>query len=333
MSSLDTEVYTRHLAQLVASSSHARFAALRAKSSLRIVDLCSGTGCISLLLHSLLRRAFPTVNLQITGHDIFEKAIHLSRANLRRNCQSGALDTTVAADVSFIRHDIFSQDLAMSLHDYTVDIIISNPPYISTQGLYDGTTERSVRLYEPKLALVPAAHLACEPFRQDIFYARLLELYISLCHSGSCHVDLKDKRHEERRVARVDTTDEDTFQAESTPVSKILVMEVGGDAQAQRVVAMVIDMLATLCTKPSAMAQQAEVPHGTHVPTVEVEIWCDSLPQKDEDSSDPDKMVWQGMPQIEDVPGYRYIDVLDCRVRVKGKGIMRAVVVYFDGTS
>lgn len=37
----------------------------------------------------------------------------------------------------------------------TWDILISNPPYISPAQFGNGTTARSVRFYEPKLALVP----------------------------------------------------------------------------------------------------------------------------------------------------------------------------------
>lgn len=54
------------------------------------------------------------------------------------------------------------------------DILISNPPYISPSA-YWKTTTRSVRGFEPKLALVPPPKLKCDDMQQgDMFYPRLL---------------------------------------------------------------------------------------------------------------------------------------------------------------
>ncbi|KAG9964630.1 modification methylase HemK, partial [Aureobasidium melanogenum] len=58
------------------------------------------------------------------------------------------------------------------------DILISNPPYISPQA-FDNTTQRSVKRYEPRLALVPPPHnsaLSSKVDQGDIFYPRLLEI-------------------------------------------------------------------------------------------------------------------------------------------------------------
>ncbi|KAL2031247.1 hypothetical protein VTO58DRAFT_106598 [Aureobasidium pullulans] len=58
------------------------------------------------------------------------------------------------------------------------DILISNPPYISPSA-FNRTTTRSVKRYEPKLALVPkdadaSQYPGIDP--GDIFYPRLLEI-------------------------------------------------------------------------------------------------------------------------------------------------------------
>lgn len=45
--------------------------------------------------------------------------------------------------------DVLSQDLAEELNDMTVDLVTSNPPYITDWS----QVERSVKLFEPKLAL------------------------------------------------------------------------------------------------------------------------------------------------------------------------------------
>ena len=56
------------------------------------------------------------------------------------------------------------------------DILISNPPYISPQA-FQTTTMRSVRNYEPKLALVPD-RMPDDPGVDsgDVFYPRLLDI-------------------------------------------------------------------------------------------------------------------------------------------------------------
>lgn len=46
-----------------------------------------------------------------------------------------------------------------------VDVLISNPPYVSPEEYHGGTTSRSVRIFEPKLALVPPENIA--PFMMD----------------------------------------------------------------------------------------------------------------------------------------------------------------------
>jgi hypothetical protein len=68
--------------------------------------------------------------------------------------------------------------VALNHHGYPPfwDILISNPPYISPLA-YWKTTTRSVRGYEPKLALVPPFTIRQEDAQQgDMFYPRLLEI-------------------------------------------------------------------------------------------------------------------------------------------------------------
>jgi hypothetical protein len=68
--------------------------------------------------------------------------------------------------------------VALNQHGYPPfwDILISNPPYISPSG-YWKTTTRSVRGYEPKLALVPPFTIRRDDTQQgDMFYPHLLEV-------------------------------------------------------------------------------------------------------------------------------------------------------------
>ncbi|KAI1455261.1 S-adenosyl-L-methionine-dependent methyltransferase [Annulohypoxylon moriforme] len=141
---------------------------------LRVLDLCTGSGCIALLMYSLLRRQFP--GLRVRGVDIEPKALALSRENLVYNMRLGLLPNE-AQDVKFEKADIFSAEWLSSLG--AVDVLVSNPPYISTQG-FNRDTERSVRRYEPKLALVPTPSIDASSFTEcqpeDIFYARILDI-------------------------------------------------------------------------------------------------------------------------------------------------------------
>ena len=50
----ETEIYTTRLAECLRNISHSR--GKSGREGLRILDLCSGSGCIALLLHSLLKQ-------------------------------------------------------------------------------------------------------------------------------------------------------------------------------------------------------------------------------------------------------------------------------------
>jgi methylase of polypeptide subunit release factors len=149
------------------------------KRVLRVFDLCTGSGCISLLLHSLLSQRYS--DIQILGLDISDLALKLARDNLRHNINLGHLDVHAEQQVSFGKADILrgefhKEGLGQGLLPW--DVVISNPPYIS-QGGFDTNAERSVRNWEPKLALVapiveernPAVRNA-----EDVFYYNILNI-------------------------------------------------------------------------------------------------------------------------------------------------------------
>ena len=76
-----------------------------------IIDIGTGSGCISISLAKILK------NAQITGIDISKKAINVANENRKINNVS---------NVNFIKEDIFKIG---SLDKY--NIVISNPPYVS----------------------------------------------------------------------------------------------------------------------------------------------------------------------------------------------------------
>lgn len=116
---------------------------------LRILDLCTGTGCIPLLLHAIL--STKVLRLEIVGVDISSTAIALAKRNLQHNVTKGLLSSVAKEQIRFVKVDIF-EEKPVAEGDW--DIVISNPPYISPQG-FNKDTSRSVRNYEPRAALVP----------------------------------------------------------------------------------------------------------------------------------------------------------------------------------
>lgn len=97
---------------------------------LKLLDICTGTGCIPLLLLSRLSALLP--NRRITAHavDISMEAISLGELNMENQLTSGALGT--GHHLTFHHHDLFSSDFAGFLsHHSPFDVITCNPPYIS----------------------------------------------------------------------------------------------------------------------------------------------------------------------------------------------------------
>ncbi len=149
---------------------------------LRILDLCTGTGCIPLLLHAILSNKIS--QLYILGVDISPAAISLAKRNLHHNVSKGLLPSAAREQIQFVTEDIF-QDSGTVVGEW--DIVISNPPYISPQG-FNKTTSRPVRKYEPKIALVPSYNHHADYFTKqytkpnedtrigDSFYPQILEI-------------------------------------------------------------------------------------------------------------------------------------------------------------
>lgn len=120
------------------------------KSTFSVLDLCTGSGCIPLLLHALLAPHFP--HLRITGMDLSEHALKLAKKNLAWNLRAGNLGARAANEVTFMKHNILDKFPA-ELGEF--DLVISNPPYATPQEYRSSAISKSVRCYEPVEALVP----------------------------------------------------------------------------------------------------------------------------------------------------------------------------------
>jgi release factor glutamine methyltransferase len=103
------------------------------KEGLRILDIGSGSGNISLALAKNL------INATVTGIDINEKAIELANQNSVQN---------KIKNVEFKIFDVMNDDHKV-LGKF--DIIVSNPPYVSEFDY--NSLEPELKNYEPKMAL------------------------------------------------------------------------------------------------------------------------------------------------------------------------------------
>lgn len=100
----------------------------------RILDLCTGSGCIGLAIANRVKDA------KVTLADISKDALAVARKNIARN--------ELASRVICVQTDALSAPSSF-LGKY--DMIVSNPPYVTTQEMEE--LEPSVKDYEPHLAL------------------------------------------------------------------------------------------------------------------------------------------------------------------------------------
>ncbi|MCH5239138.1 MAG: peptide chain release factor N(5)-glutamine methyltransferase [Muribaculaceae bacterium] len=128
------------------------------KSDLRVLDLCTGSGCIALALARNL--AFSSV----TAVDFSDDAVLLATENSKK----------LKTPINIIKDDIFNPD--SFLGDRKFDLIVSNPPYVMDKEAIN--MERNVLDYEPHEAL----------FVRDenplIFYRRIVEIAKSRLVTG-----------------------------------------------------------------------------------------------------------------------------------------------------
>ena len=259
-----------------------------------ILDFCTGTGCISLLLLSLLSKSFPGTQIDVTGVDISETALKLARKNYERNLQHypnrerhrvrfEKVDVLDPKSASKIELAITSLKPCEKPGEETITIVVSNPPYISKEG-FEHQTERSVRNYEPELALVPkrvggltmdngysAIEWDPELKTEDIFYKAV-----------------------EERAKDIG--------------ADFLLMEVAGTEQAVRVAREVMYITECPCGSPGCDGSQ-EWPNA--------EIWGDELDVK--------------VDRVEDITAAEKADLAALNVGLTGAGMGRSV--FFSGRS
>ena len=100
------------------------------KEKLKILDVGTGSGCISISLAKI----FP--NAEVSSIDISEKALNIAQKN---------------ADFHKVKVNFIQKDYLTGKLDEIYDIIVSNPPYIDF--LEKEEISHSVKNFEPNIAL------------------------------------------------------------------------------------------------------------------------------------------------------------------------------------
>lgn len=99
------------------------------KPGMRVLDLCTGSGCILISLMKMCEGLYGT------GSDISEEALEVARKNACR----------LEVNATFIRSSLFEHISGR------YDLIVSNPPYIRTSVIQE--LQEEVRLHDPFIAL------------------------------------------------------------------------------------------------------------------------------------------------------------------------------------
>lgn len=125
----------------------------RRRQSVRILDLCTGSGCIAWTL------ALEIPGANVTAVDISEGALEVAASQ----DFAEEMDRTGAVAPHFVKADVLSDDLpdilykdaakdvSVEAHSRRFDLIVSNPPYVMDKE--KGLMRANVLEHEPHLAL------------------------------------------------------------------------------------------------------------------------------------------------------------------------------------
>ncbi len=119
---------------------------------LRILDMCTGCGCLAIIAADVFRQA------QVTAVDLSSPALEVARLNIQRY--------ELGKRITLVQSDTF-QNLDPKVHG-PYDLIISNPPYVPERKAAELPPEFKA---EPRSALI-AADRGMSVVRKILFQAR-----------------------------------------------------------------------------------------------------------------------------------------------------------------
>jgi release factor glutamine methyltransferase len=135
---------------------------LNIKKSIKLIDLCSGSGCVGITISK------ENKNMDVTLSDVSEKALEVCNKN----------KVQLNSDAKTIKLDLNSNFKS----NYKYDIIVSNPPYLSPNEANE--IGENVK-FEPEIALFA-------PINNPLhFYKRIIEFaLINLNKKGQIYLEL-----------------------------------------------------------------------------------------------------------------------------------------------
>ena len=135
---------------------------LNIKKSIKLIDLCSGSGCVGITISK------ENKNMDVTLLDVSEKALEVCNKN----------KVQLNSDAKTIKLDLNSNFKS----NYKYDIIVSNPPYLSPNEANE--IGENVK-FEPEIALFA-------PINNPLhFYKRIIEFaLINLNKKGQIYLEL-----------------------------------------------------------------------------------------------------------------------------------------------
>ncbi len=145
-------------------------------ATVRVLDLCTGSGCIALSVATEIR-AMGMTSVEVYATDIDTAALAVASHNLMR---SGMQET-----VSLFQGDLFE---ALKDSSGVFDLILSNPPYVSDAAM--SVLPAEVANFEPRRALVGGRD------GLDIFRRILADIPRYLAPGGACICELSGEHIE-----------------------------------------------------------------------------------------------------------------------------------------
>lgn len=127
---------------------------------LRVIDFGTGSGCIAIALSKHLESS------EVAGVDVSKKALTVAAGNSQLN----------QTPVRWVHADVLSEDIFTLFEEGSVDIIVSNPPYVLDKEKQ--AMNENVLSFEPHLALFVPDN---DPLR---FYRRIAIVGQHLLRSG-----------------------------------------------------------------------------------------------------------------------------------------------------
>ncbi|MBO8444483.1 MAG: peptide chain release factor N(5)-glutamine methyltransferase [Bacteroidetes bacterium] len=136
----ETELLCRHAVEFVSRISRMRSSSGKFASPVRVLDLCTGSGCIAWTI------ALSVPGVEVVATDISEKALDVARSQNFRDMLKA--DHEIKAPV-FVHSDVLDTEARFEYGDF--DLITSNPPYVRESE--KKSMERNVLEHEPAGAL------------------------------------------------------------------------------------------------------------------------------------------------------------------------------------